>query len=166
MVRTLSTRTKHTIVHAAKHSAKNVKAVAGQAIGAAHKTVAGTVSTRAKHTIVHATKRSAKNVTTVAGEAIGAAQTMVRTLTPRTKRTVVHAAKRGAKNLKAVAGEAIGAAAKASTEVILKKTGEALAAGHANLTRSSPAIARAAEKTARQGIDKPLRGTRRSARSG
>ena len=115
-----------------------------------------TLTTRTKDTIVHAAKRGAKNVKAVTGGAVSA----------RTKRTITHAAKTGAKKVKAVAGEAIGAAAKASTEVILKKTGEALAAGHANLTRSSPAIARAAEKTARQGIDKPLRGTRRSARSG
>jgi hypothetical protein len=90
---------------------------------------------------------------------------MVRTLTTRTKNSIVHAAKRGAKNVKAVSGEAVGAAAKAATEVVLKKTGEALAAGHATLTRSSPAMQRAAEKSVRQTVDKPRRSTRRSARS-
>jgi len=90
---------------------------------------------------------------------------MVRTVTTRTKDTIIHAAKRGAKSAKAVAGEAIGAAAKAATEVVLKKTGEAIAAGHATLTRSSPAIQRAAEKSARQTVDKPRRSTRRSGRS-
>jgi len=104
-----------------------VKAVAGGAVGAVHKTMAGTVSTR-------------------------------------TKRTIVHAAKTGAKNVKAVAGEAIGAAAKAATEVVLNKTGAAIAEGHATLMRSSPAIQRAAEKSARQSVDKPRRSKRRSAR--
>src|SRR5262249_60945086 len=37
MVRTVTTKTRHTIVHAAKRGAKNVKAVAGEAIGAAAK---------------------------------------------------------------------------------------------------------------------------------
>jgi hypothetical protein len=81
---------------------------------------------------------------------------MVRTVT-RTRHTIVHAAKRGAATVKAVAGEAIGAAAKAATEVVLDKTNAALAAGRARLTRSSPAIKRAAEKTARRSLDKPAR---------
>jgi hypothetical protein len=81
---------------------------------------------------------------------------MVRTVT-RTRHTIVRAAKRGAATVKSVAGEAIGAAAKAATEVVLDKTNAALAAGRAKLTRSSPAIKRAAEKTARQSLDKPAR---------
>ncbi|MGB6415027.1 MAG: hypothetical protein WBF50_00325, partial [Pseudolabrys sp.] len=52
---------------------------------------------------------------------------------------------------------AIGAAAKVATEVVLEKTNAALAAGRAKLTRSSPAIRRAAEKTARRSLDKPAR---------
>jgi hypothetical protein len=86
---------------------------------------------------------------------------MVRTVTTRTRHSIVHAAKRGAKNVKMVAGEAIGAAAKAATEVVLEKTNAALAAGRAKLSRSSPAIKRAAEKTARRSIDKPARRRRR-----
>lgn len=81
---------------------------------------------------------------------------MVRTVT-RTRHTIVRAAKRGAATVKSVAGEAIGAAAKAATEVVLDKTNAALAAGRAKLTRSSPAIKRTAEKTARQSLDKPAR---------
>jgi hypothetical protein len=81
---------------------------------------------------------------------------MVRTVT-RAGHTIVRAAKRGAATVKTVAGEAIGAAAKAATEVVLDKTNAALAAGHAKLTRSSPAIKRAAEKTARRSLDKPAR---------
>ena len=81
---------------------------------------------------------------------------MVRTVT-RTRHTIVRAAKRGAATVKSVAGEAIGAAAKAATEVVLDKTNAALAAGRAKLTRSSPAIKRAAEKTARRSVDKPAR---------
>ncbi|MFZ1066819.1 MAG: hypothetical protein WAN42_15060 [Pseudolabrys sp.] len=81
---------------------------------------------------------------------------MVRTVT-RTRHTIVRAAKRGAATVKAAAGEAIGAAAKAATEVVLEKTNAALAAGRAKLTRSSPAIKRAAEKTARRSLDKPAR---------
>jgi hypothetical protein len=84
---------------------------------------------------------------------------MVRTVT-RTRHTIVRAAKRGAATVKSVAGEAIGAAAKAATEVVLDKTNAALAAGRAKLTRSSPAIKRAAEKTARQSLDKPARRNR------
>ena len=79
---------------------------------------------------------------------------MVGTVT-RTRHTIVRAAKRGAATVKAAAGEAIGAAAKAATEVVLEKTNAALAAGRAKLTRSSPAIKRAAEKTARRSLDKP-----------
>jgi hypothetical protein len=90
---------------------------------------------------------------------------MVRMVTSKTRHTIVHAAKRGAKNVKAVAGEAIGAAAKAATEVVLEKTNAALAAGRATLTRSTPAIKRAAEKTARQSVDKPQGGTRRRKRA-
>ncbi len=86
---------------------------------------------------------------------------MVRTVTSKIKHTVVHEAKRGAKNVKAVAGEAIGAAAKAATEIALEKTSAALAAGRTTLTRSSPAISRAAEKTARQTVDEPRRSSRR-----
>jgi hypothetical protein len=82
---------------------------------------------------------------------------MVRTVTTRTRHSIVHAAKRGARNVRAVAGEAIGAAAKAATEVVLEKTNAALAAGRAKLTRSSPVIKRAAEKTARRSIDKRAR---------
>jgi len=81
---------------------------------------------------------------------------MVRTVA-RTRHTIVRAAKRGAATVKSVAGEAIGAAAKAATEVVLDKTNAALAAGRAKLTRSSPAIKRAAERTARQSLDKPAR---------
>jgi hypothetical protein len=81
---------------------------------------------------------------------------MVRTVT-RAGHTIVRAAKRGAATVKTVAGEAIGAAAKAATEVVLDKTNAALAADHAKLTRSSPAIKRAAEKTARRSLDKPAR---------
>jgi len=81
---------------------------------------------------------------------------MVRTVTT-TGHTIVRAAKRGAATAKTVAGEAIGAAAKAATEVVLDKTNAALAAGRAKLTRSSPAIKRAVEKTARRSIDKPAR---------
>ena len=81
---------------------------------------------------------------------------MVGTVT-RTRHTIVRAAKRGAATVKAAAGEAIGAAAKAATEVVLEKTNAALAAGRAKLTRSSPAIKRAAEKTARRSLDKPAR---------
>ena len=81
---------------------------------------------------------------------------MVRTVT-RAGHTIVRAAKRGAATVKTVAGEAIGAAAKAATEVVLDNTNAALAAGHAKLTRSSPAIKRAAEKTARRSLDKPAR---------
>src|SRR5215470_14806937 len=91
---------------------------------------------------------------------------MVRTVTTKTRHTIVHAAKRGAKNVKAVAGEAIGAAAKAATEVVLEKTSAALAAGRATLARSSPAIKRTAEKTARQTVDKPQRNSRRRKRAG
>ena len=90
---------------------------------------------------------------------------MVRTVTSKIKHTVVHEAKRGAKNVKAVAGEAIGAAAKAATEIALEKTSAALAAGRTTLTRSSPAISRAAEKTARQTVDEPRRSSRRKKRS-
>jgi hypothetical protein len=86
---------------------------------------------------------------------------MVRTVTTRTRHSIVHAAKRGATNVRAVAGEAIGAAAKAATEVVLEKTNAALAAGRVKLSRSSPAIKRAAEKTARRSIDKPARRRRR-----
>src|SRR4029077_12561450 len=86
----------------------------------------------------------------------GRRNTMVRTVT-RTRHTIVRAAKRGAATVKAAAGEAIGAAAKAATEVVLEKTNAALAAGRAKLTRSSPAIKRAAEKTARRSLDKPAR---------
>ena len=86
---------------------------------------------------------------------------MVRTISTKAKHTIVHVAKRGAKNVKEVAGEAIGAAAKAATEVVLEKTNAALAAGRARLSRSTPAIKRAAEKTARRSIDKPARSTRR-----
>lgn len=89
---------------------------------------------------------------------------MVRAVTSRTRNTIVHAARRGAKNVKAVAGEAIGAAAKAATEVVLEKTGVALAAGRATLSRTAPSIKRAAEKTARQSLDKP-RHTRRRKRA-
>jgi len=64
-------------------------------------------------------------------------------------------------DLQPVAGEAIGAAAKAATEVLLDKTSEALAEGHATLTRSSPAIQRTAEKTVRRSIDNPARSKRR-----
>jgi hypothetical protein len=121
------------------------------------------ISTRTRHTIA-AAKRSAKNAKAVAGEAIGAARkTMAGTVSTRTKRTIVHAAKRGAKNVKAVAGEAIGAAAKAATEVVLQETDTALAEGYATLRRSSPAMQRAVEKTARQAVDR--RSTRRSTRS-
>jgi len=81
---------------------------------------------------------------------------MVRTVA-RTRHTIVRAAKRGAATVKAAAGEAIGAAAKAATEVVLEKTNAALAAGRAKLTRSSPAIKRAAEKTALRSLDKPAR---------
>jgi len=91
---------------------------------------------------------------------------MVRTVTSKTRRTIVHAAKRGAKNVKAAAGEVIGAAAKAATEVVLEKTSAALAAGRATLARSSPAIKRTAEKTARQTVDKPQRSSRRRKRTG
>jgi len=93
------------------------------------------------------------------------AEAMVRTVTTKTRHTIVHAAKRGAKNVKAVAGEAIGAAAKAATEVVLEKTNAALAAGRATLTRSTPAIKRAAERSARQSVDKPQRSTRRRKRT-
>ena len=81
---------------------------------------------------------------------------MVGTVT-RTRHTIVRAAKRGAATVKAAAGEAIGAAAKAATEVVLEKTNAALAAGRAKLTRSSPAIKRAADKTARGSLYKPSR---------
>jgi hypothetical protein len=107
------------------------------------------------NTIVHAAKRG-----------VGAARkTMSKTVSTRTKHTIAHAAKTGAKSVQAVAGEALGAAAKAATEVVLNKAGKAIAAGHDTLMRSSPAIERAAEKTARQSVDKPRRSTRRSARS-
>jgi hypothetical protein len=86
----------------------------------------------------------------------GRQNTMVRTVT-RTRHRIVRAAKRGAATVKAAAGEAIGAAAKAATEVVLDSTSAALAAGRARLTRSSPAIKRAAEKTARRSVDKPAR---------
>jgi hypothetical protein len=78
----------------------------------------------------------------------------MRTVTSRTRHTIVHAARRGAKNVKAVTGEAIGAAAKAATDVVLEKTGAALAAGRATLSRTAPSIKRVAEKTARQSLDK------------
>lgn len=112
------------------------------------------------NTITQSAKRGAKNVKAVAGSA---ARKM--TVSTRTKHTIVHAAKTGAKRMQAIAGEAAGAAAKAATEVVLNKTGEAIAAGHDTLVRSSPSIQRAAEKTARQSIDKPRRRKRRSARS-
>ena len=60
----------------------------------------------------------------------------------------------------------IGAAAKAATEVVLEKTSAALTASRAKLTQSSPAIKRAAEKTARQTVDKPQRSSRRRKRAG
>jgi len=91
---------------------------------------------------------------------------MVRTVTSETKRTIFHAAKQGAKTVKTVAGEAIGAAARAATEVVLDKTNAALAAGHATISRSSPAIKRAAEKTARRSIDKPARSRRKKQTAG
>src|SRR5262249_57842055 len=98
-------------------------------------------------------------------ESAGRRKTMVRTVTNRTRHTIVHAAKQGAKNVKVVAGEAIGAAAKAATEVVLEKTSAALAVGRATATRSSPMIERAAEKTARQSVDKPRRSMRRRKRA-
>ena len=106
------------------------------------------------NTLVHAAKRG-----------VGAARkTMSKTVSTRSKHTIAHAAKRGVKSVQAVAGEALGAAAKAATEVVLNKTGEAIAAGHDTLLRSSPAIQRAAEKSARHSVDKPRRIKRRSAR--
>ena len=88
---------------------------------------------------------------------------MVRTITSRAKRAITVAAQRSVKGVKTVAGEAIGAAAKAATEVVLQKTAETLATGRSKLTRSAPAIKRAAGNAAKASVNKPVRRKRTTA---
>lgn len=81
----------------------------------------------------------------------------------KAKRAIANAAQWSAKGVKTVAGDAIGAAAKAATEVMLQKTAEALATGRSKLTRSAPAIKRAASSAAKASVNRPTRRKRTAA---
>ena len=76
---------------------------------------------------------------------------MVR-ITTKTRQAVTGAARRSAEGIKSVAGDALGAAAKAAAAVVLESAANALGAGRAKIRRSTPAIKRAAGKTAKQAI--------------
>lgn len=75
----------------------------------------------------------------------------------KARHAIANAAQWSARGVKTVAGEAIGAAAKAATEVVLQKTAEALTTGRSKLTRSAPAIKRAAGNVAKASVNRPAR---------
>jgi len=79
---------------------------------------------------------------------------MVKTFTRKARRAVTGVAQRSAKHVKTVAGEAFGAAARAATDVVLQRTAAALASGRNQLTRSTPALKRAAGRAATTSVRK------------
>ncbi|MGB2659731.1 MAG: hypothetical protein WBC84_15980, partial [Pseudolabrys sp.] len=78
---------------------------------------------------------------------------MAKMFTRKAKHAIA-AAQRGAKNVKAVAGEALGAAARAATDIVLQRTAAVLGSGRDQLTRSRPAIKRAAGRAATNSVSK------------
>ncbi|HYC17437.1 MAG TPA: hypothetical protein VEC94_09525 [Pseudolabrys sp.] len=79
---------------------------------------------------------------------------MVKTFSRKARRAVTGVAQRGAEHVKTVAGEAFGAAARAATDAVLQRTAAALASGHDQLTRSTPALERAAGRAATNSVSK------------
>jgi hypothetical protein len=93
---------------------------------------------------------------------------MVR-ITTKTRQVITGAARRGAKGIRSVAGDALGAAANAAAAVVLESTANALDAGRAKIRQSTPALKRAAGKTAKQAVNgsrrkKPARKRRAKSR--
>ncbi|MGB7687514.1 MAG: hypothetical protein WBL98_03485, partial [Pseudolabrys sp.] len=93
--------------------------------------------------------RPVHRITAVAGR-----QAMAKMFTRKAKHAIAGAAQRGAKNVKAVAGEALGAAARAATDIVLQRTAAVLGSGRDQLTRSRPAIKRAAGRAATNSVSK------------